>query len=105
MVCFLYKLIPPRPTFLADMTPDEASIMQEHFAYWSGLIEAGNVIVYGPVADPAGAYGIAVVEAHDRADVQRVGEADPAVSRGLGTFEIYDMPDAVVQDAGRGGQG
>jgi uncharacterized protein len=36
---FLYKLIPPRPTFPADLTEEEGAIMQEHFGYWAGLIE------------------------------------------------------------------
>jgi hypothetical protein len=27
---FSFKLIPPRPTFPADITPDEAALMQQH---------------------------------------------------------------------------
>ena len=32
---FVYKLIPPRPTFPVDITDAEAAIMQQHFAYWN----------------------------------------------------------------------
>src|SRR5208283_3626666 len=52
---FFCRLIPPRPTFAADMTPDEASIMQSHVAYWSDLLARGKAVVFGPVADPHGA--------------------------------------------------
>jgi hypothetical protein len=33
---FLYKLIPPRPSFPADMFEAEGAIMQAHFGYWAG---------------------------------------------------------------------
>jgi len=39
MNCYLSKLIPPRPTFHGDMTEAEGAIMQEHFVYWSRVIE------------------------------------------------------------------
>jgi hypothetical protein len=29
---FVYKLIPPRPTLIADMTPAEGAVMREHGA-------------------------------------------------------------------------
>jgi hypothetical protein len=54
MAYFVYKLIPPRPTFDADMSDDEAAIMGEHAGYWQNLIDAGHVVVFGPVSDPSG---------------------------------------------------
>jgi uncharacterized protein YciI len=94
---YLYKLTPPRPTFAEDMTPSEASAMEEHFGYWQQLIESGTVVVYGPVADPAGTYGIAVVDAPDEAHVREIGRSDPAVIRGVGTFEVFAMPATFVR--------
>lgn len=35
---FLCKLIPPRLSFPADMTPAERQLMQEHAVFWRGLI-------------------------------------------------------------------
>jgi len=52
MKYFFYKLNPPRSIFMADMTPAEAKLMQEHAAYWNGLMKQGLVIAVGPVADP-----------------------------------------------------
>jgi uncharacterized protein len=94
---FLYKLIPPRATFAADMSDEEAAVMGEHAGYWGGLVDEGAVVVFGPVGDPSGAWGLAVVEAETEDEVRRLGEQDPAVTSGVATFEIYPMPDAVAR--------
>jgi len=93
---FLYKLIPPRPTFALDMTEDEARIMGEHAAYWLPLAENGTVVVFGPVMDPAGTWGLAVIRAADERDVRAMGERDPAVTSRLATFEVCAMPATIV---------
>ncbi len=93
---FLYKLIPPRPTFDEDMSEAEAAIMGRHVAYWQELVEDATAIVFGPVSDPAGGWGLAVVEAETDEQVRALGEADPAVVSGLAKFEICLMPGAVV---------
>ena len=59
---FLCKLIPPRPTFAQDMTEAEAKLMQQHAAYWKDLMDRGLVVIFGPVADPKGVYGVAILE-------------------------------------------
>jgi hypothetical protein len=35
---FVYRLIPPRPTFDEDMTDAEQEIMGRHAEYWAGLM-------------------------------------------------------------------
>jgi hypothetical protein len=47
------------------------------------------------VADPAGAWGLAVVGAEAGEDVRTLGLADPAVTAQLARFEVYAMPGAV----------
>jgi uncharacterized protein len=96
---FLYKLIPPRPTFDHDMSEDEGAIMGRHVAYWQQLAERRTAIVFGPVSDPAGAWGLAVVQAETLPDVRALAYADPAVVSGLARFEICPMPDAIVAAA------
>jgi uncharacterized protein len=71
---FLYRLIPPRPSFARDMTEAEATIMQEHFAYWLGLLEQRKVVVVGPVVDPKGTYGMALLEVEDEALAENLAE-------------------------------
>ena len=46
---FYFKLIPPRPTFGADMTAEERALMQEHVRYTREAFDAARVLIYGPV--------------------------------------------------------
>jgi uncharacterized protein YciI len=100
---FLYKLIPPRPTFDRDMSEAEAAIMGQHVAYWQELVERRTVIVFGPVADRAGAWGLAVVDADSEEDVRALGFGDPAVTSQLARFEVYALPGAIDGRAVRSG--
>ena len=77
---FLCKLIPPRPTFASDMTEIE-----------------GMVIVFGPVLDPKGTWGVAIVEVANEQDARILGKNDPAVKDIGLTFEVYSMPSAIVR--------
>jgi uncharacterized protein len=97
MSYYLYKLIPPRPSFAADMTAAERAIMTSHVAYWTRQLDLGFAVGFGPVADPAGAWGVAIVEAGSEQVAEELKTNDPAVSSGLATTEIYLMPAAVVR--------
>jgi hypothetical protein len=95
---FVYKLVPPRPTFPADMTEAEGAIMEEHFGYWAALIDGRQAVAYGPVMDPAGTYGIAVVEVEDESNARRIAESDPAIRSDAGFgFDLHPMPDAIAR--------
>ena len=91
---FFVRTQNPRPTFHLDMTDNERVVMQEHVAYWSTHAETGTAIVFGPVMDPAGVYGIGVYSVRDEAEMQRLLAADPA--SGLLEYEVFPMPRAVV---------
>jgi uncharacterized protein len=95
---FFYKLIPPRPTFPMDITEAEGAIMQDHIAYWSRLISERKVVAYGPVMDPQGTYGVAIVEVEDLSNAQNIADDDPAIKSKAGfAFEIHSMPNAQVR--------
>ena len=91
---FAYRLVPPRASFAADMSEAEAAVMGEHAGYWQKLLERGTAVVFGPVADPAGTWGLAVVEAESEDAVRALAEGDPAVRSGVATFEVHAMPGA-----------
>jgi uncharacterized protein len=81
-----------------DMSEVEGAIMQEHFTYWAGIIATRTAVVYGPVMDPQGAYGIAVLEVQDEDSARNIAENDPAIRSNAGfRFEIHQMPDTVVR--------
>ena len=88
---FFLKLIPPRANFSDSMTKEEREIMQEHITYWQDLLAKGICIVYGPVFDPVGPYGIGIIGVDDEAIVNDIQINDPSVKRGLNRFEIYPM--------------
>jgi uncharacterized protein len=88
---FLFRLIPPRADFAQTMTADEQHAMSEHMAYWQRLLRDGRVVVYGPVADPEGVWGLGVLRAADRAEALAIGENDPSVAAGVNTFEVFEI--------------
>ena len=98
MLHYLCKLKPPRPTFLKDMTPEEAMVMRGHREYWMPWVEIGAVIAMGPVADPAGAYGVAIIEAPSLAALEAMQASDPAIlaKRGF-VYENFPMPTIAVR--------
>ena len=99
MSYFFYKLIPPRPTFPADITPEEAGLMQQHVAYWRGKMAEGQVLAFGPVADPKGSFGIGILRLEDDTDPERLAASDPVVAAGVGFHcEIHRMPNLVVPE-------
>jgi uncharacterized protein YciI len=90
MKYFLFKLIPPRPTFPQDIPESEGKLMQDHVAYWRGLGDKRTVLIFGPVLDPDGMYGIAIIETNDETVVQDIGKNDPAIKAEVGfRFETY----------------
>ena len=84
----------PRPTFHLDMTEDERSLMNDHVAYWSEKAAKGIAVVFGPVMDPHGVYGIGVYRVRDGLEMQALLDGDPA--KGLLHYEMFQMPRAIV---------
>jgi hypothetical protein len=97
MKYFLCRLIPPRPTFQADMTPQEAEAMKRHGAYWKSQADKGTAIAFGPVADPEGGWGVGIVAVESDEDLLRLQNDDPAVRAYIGMrYEAYPMPTVIV---------
>ncbi len=86
---FFLKLNPPRASFTKDMTDEERAVMQKHVAYWAPYVNDGTVVVLGPVMDPNGGYGIAVVQVENEAHLRTLIANDPA--NGLNQYEFYPM--------------
>lgn len=53
--------------------------MQEHGAYWKDLAERRIAVIFGPVFDPKGAYGMAIVEVKEEGFVHEIALKDPAI--------------------------
>jgi uncharacterized protein len=88
----------PRPTFHIDMTETERQVMQQHVAYWSVQAQQGVAIVFGPVLDPKGVYGVGIYKVDDLAHMQRLLADDPA--RDIIKYEMFEMPRVVLGSLG-----
>ena len=88
MSAFVLRLVSPRPSFALDMTDDEREVMGRHAAYWQPFIDAGQMVVFGPVLDGAGSWGLGVVEADDEDELRAYAAGDPAVTSGIAELEI-----------------
>lgn len=93
---FLCRLVPGRATFMQDMSADERAVMQAHGMYWRGKLAEGHVIAFGPVADPAGGWGVGIVAVRDDAELQAFQSEDPAIKSQIGLrYEALPMVTAV----------
>jgi uncharacterized protein YciI len=79
------------------MTADERNIMRQHVTYWTNVTEAGICVLFGPVSDPNGGYGIAVVEAQDMAAVDALIADDPAYKAAIMTYEVNPMKVGMIR--------
>ena len=74
--------------------------MGEHGAYLRSLMERGSAHVFGPVADPAGFWGLLVLEADDAAAAWELTERDPVIQAAAGfAYDVLPMPGASVRGA------
>ncbi len=88
---FFLKVVPPRPTFGEDASADELAAMQRHFDYWLDLSKGGSALIFGPVMDAGGIYGMGVVEVADEAAAHAIAAADPAVAAGVVRITVSPM--------------
>jgi uncharacterized protein YndB with AHSA1/START domain len=93
---FFCRLLPPRPSFMVDMTAEERAMMMAHAGYWKEQLAKGSSIVYGPVADPAGGWGLGVVAVASEDELRSLQANDPAILAGRGLrYENLPMVVAV----------
>jgi uncharacterized protein YciI len=98
MAYFHMRLIPPRKTFPFDGTEVEMAAMARHADYWRKQAAARTMIVAGPVFDPAGAYGIVVVDVADEAAARKLADDDPVIQAKLGfAYEAAPMPSLILR--------
>src|ERR1700722_2625383 len=88
MSTFVFRLKSPRATFALDMSDGEREIMARHAMYWRPWVESGQMVIFGPVLDASGSWGLGVVEADDEEALLAFAADDPAGTRGTATIEV-----------------
>jgi uncharacterized protein len=99
MPTFVLRLKGPRPNFALDMTDEEREIMGRHAAHWQPYIDSGQMVVFGPVLDSTGSWGLGVLEAGDEDELRSFAATDPVVVSGTGELEIGTMLAGFVRPA------
>jgi uncharacterized protein len=94
---FFLRLNPPRPTFPGDITDDERTIMTSHIEYWQPYLENGTLLVFGPVMDPKGVFGMAVISVDSEEHARELAVNDPATR--IGTVDVIPMKASVKKKA------
>jgi uncharacterized protein len=91
MTTFVFRLKAPRPTFALDMSDQEREIMARHAEHWRPLVESGQMVIFGPVLDSGGSWGLGVVEADDEQELRDFAAQDPVVTTGTAALEVGQM--------------
>ncbi len=78
---------------MADMSADERALMADHRAYMKQHIQSGMVIALGPVLDPAGGWGLALIESDDAEHLEQTLAHDPTILSGRGfRYDTHPIP-------------
>jgi len=73
------------------MSASERALMLEHAQYLQQRFQQRKVLIYGPVMDTHGPYGMGVFEVADEAEARSIMDADPTIVAGLNRYELYPM--------------
>lgn len=96
---FHLKLVAPRPTFPFDMDEVEKEAMTAHAQYWQRLAEEKLAVAVGPVFDPKGPWGMAIVETENEAEAEALAEADPIIKASLGfRYDVAPIPSLILRE-------
>jgi uncharacterized protein YciI len=79
------------------MSEEERDVMARHAAHWQPYIDAGQMVVFGPILDRTGSWGLAVVEANDECQLRSFAENDPVVTTGTASIEVGRMLSGIVR--------
>jgi len=86
---FFLRLNTVRPDFTQTMTEEERAIMVRHAAWWRAFMEQGKIVVFGPVFDPNGAFGMGVASVDEEEELKQFIAGDPALA--LSTIDYFPM--------------
>jgi uncharacterized protein YndB with AHSA1/START domain len=94
---YVARLLGSRPNFRTTLSAEELAMMQRHIAYWQPLMGQGKVLALGPVDDPKGSWGLALMRVESEAELRDLQSRDPAVLGGL-RYENLPMARAVWRE-------
>jgi len=81
---------------LGRMSPEEETVMSEHFERLKKALTDGRLIFAGPCLD--GAFGIVVFRARSEEEAREFMENDPAVKHGIMTATLHPFRVSLIEN-------
>lgn len=98
MPFFFCRLKPPRLDFATTMTDAERMLMGQHVVYFKAEQEKGAVVLFGPVGDPRGTWGLTILECADGTEAREITNNDPAIKSGQGfSYDVFPILNASLR--------
>ncbi len=94
---WLYRIVPTRPEMVGAPTEREKELAAAHFQYLVDLRDRGILIIAGRTQEEVGSFGIAVFEAANQGEAERITLADPAVTGGVFAATVHPYRVAVAR--------
>ena len=76
--------------------------MGRHAAHWQPYIESGQMVIFGPVLDSTGSWGLGVVQSDDEDELRDFAARDPVVTTGTASIELGKMLQGFVRSQSGG---
>jgi len=94
---FIYVFKPARNGLTSTMTPEEETIVEEHFKYLQAKLQKGELYLAGRTTDEE-PFGIAVFQAESQEAALEFMANDPAVKHHVMTAELHPYRVALIKD-------
>jgi uncharacterized protein YciI len=86
---YIYLIHPFRHAFFDAPTPDEETIMEEHFVYLKQAANAGTVLLAGPCTDNT--FGLVIFHAENDDTANAFMFNDPSVKKNVMVAELHPL--------------
>jgi uncharacterized protein len=104
MAHYLYRIQPTRPAMLTEgTTPEEDTLVGEHFDYLKSLLSKGVLILAGRTLNTdETSFGIVVFKADSEQAAREIVDNDPAVRNGVMHATLFPYRVALISEANAG---
>jgi uncharacterized protein len=89
MTVYYLRLLKKGPLWTAEETPELQRLQDAHIAYGRQLVEAGTLVLNGPLLDEVDLRGVGIFRVGSLAEAQTLSDTDPAVQAGRLVSEIH----------------
>lgn len=89
MTVYYLRLIKRASAWTPEVTPELERLQEAHLAYNRGLVEAGILLLNGPMLDGGDLRGASIMRVASREEAQRLADGDPAVQAGRLVCEVH----------------